>query len=220
MHPKVDAYLNQSQKWRAELQALRKIVLDCGLSEEWKWSAPCYTFQGGNLLMLGGLKEYCVLAFLKGVLLKDAEGILTAPGENSQSVRQARFTSVRQITAQKSVLKACIREAIAAEKAGLKVEFKKHSEQDFIPELQEKLAEDKTFKAAFTALTPGRQRAYNLYFATAKQSQTRRSRIENATPRILKGIGPNDCTCGFSKRPPGCDGSHKQLGGKVDKSEF
>jgi uncharacterized protein YdeI (YjbR/CyaY-like superfamily) len=98
MNPQVDAYLSEVKKWREELQQLRSIVLDCGLTEELKWGSPCYTFQGGNLVMLGSLKEYCALAFLKGVLLKDAKGILVSPGENSQSVRQARFSSVREIT--------------------------------------------------------------------------------------------------------------------------
>ncbi|MDR0534729.1 MAG: DUF1801 domain-containing protein [Verrucomicrobiales bacterium] len=218
MNPKVDAYLSETPKWREELQALRKIILGCGLAEELKWDAPCYTLQGSNLVMLGALKDYCALAFLKGVLLKDPKGILTAPGKNSQSVRQARFTSLREITALKPVLKAYIREAVGAEQAGLKVEFKKHSELDFVQELRDKLAEDKTFKTAFTALTPGRQRAYNLYFSAPKQAKTRQSRIEQHTPRILKGLGINDCTCGLTKRPPSCDGSHKQLSGKMSKS--
>ncbi|HTH46637.1 MAG TPA: DUF1801 domain-containing protein [Candidatus Limnocylindria bacterium] len=209
MNPKVDAYLSERKTWQAELTELRRIVLECPVNEELKWGVPCYTFGKSNLILLGGFKEYCALTFCKGALLKDAQGILLKPGENTQAARLIRFTSVREVTALESILKAYIREAIAAEKAGLKVAFKDNTELTFPQELLDKLAENPALKAAFEALTPGRQRAYNLYFSAPKQSQSRTSRIEKYAPRILAGKGFYDCVCGLSKKMPSCDGSHK-----------
>src|SRR6202047_1915168 len=167
------------------------IILDCQLTEELRWGKPCYTFQKKNLVLIIGFKEYCALLFCKGALLNDANGILEKPGENTQAARRIPFTNVREIVEMEPILKAYIHEAIEAEKAGLKVNFKKNPEP--IPEeLQKKLDEIPALKAAFDALTPGRQRAYILYFSGAKQSKTRESRVEKCMPQILNGKGLND----------------------------
>jgi uncharacterized protein YdeI (YjbR/CyaY-like superfamily) len=211
MNPKVDQYLRNVKHWQEEFEILRRIILDCGLTEEFKWRAPCYTFNNSNIALLGGFKEYCTLSFFKGVLLNDAAGILVAPGQNSQSVRMIKFTSVSDIIKMESIIKNYIFEAVEVEKAGLRVEFKEKTELKFPEELITKLEENPAFKSAFNSLTPGRQRAYNLYFTAPKQSNTRVSRIEKYTQRILAGKGLNDCTCGHSKKLPNCDGSHKLI---------
>ncbi|HEX4052871.1 MAG TPA: DUF1801 domain-containing protein [Tepidisphaeraceae bacterium] len=192
MNPKVDGYLRKSKQWQNELQKLRMIILDCGLTEEVKWRVPCYTFQGSNVLFMGRFKESCVLSFIKGVLLKDAKGILIQQTENSQSVRVIRFTNVREIVEMETILKAYIYEAIEVEKAGLKVKLKKIAEFIIPVELQNRLDEIPALKTAFAALTPGRQRAYLLYFSGAKQSITRASRVEKCMRRILNGKGLDD----------------------------
>ncbi|HXC99990.1 MAG TPA: YdeI/OmpD-associated family protein [Verrucomicrobiae bacterium] len=191
-NPKVDAFLGEATQWQKEMQALRTIILGCGLTEELKWSKPCYTFQKSNVTIIIPLKETCALMFCKGVLLKDARRILTRPGENTQAGRWIKFTSAREIAGIKTVLKAYVLEAIAAEKAGLKVKYKKPAEFAVPDELQNKLDEIPALKTAFAALTPGRQRAYLYYFSAAKQSQTRTSRVEKCMPQILKGKGLND----------------------------
>jgi uncharacterized protein YdeI (YjbR/CyaY-like superfamily) len=191
MNPKVDGYLKRSKKWREELTKLREIVLGAGLTEELKWGKPCYAFEGSNLVILIGFKEYCGLLFCKGALLKDPKGILIKPGASTQAARQLRFTNVRDIVKMMPVLKAYVREAIAAEKAGLKVNFKTSPEP--VPEeLQARLEKNAALKAAFKALTPGRQRGYILHFSAAKQSKTREARIEKWIPQILAGKGIND----------------------------
>ena len=192
MNPKIDAYFNKAAEWRPELKQLRKIILGCGLDEELKWSKPCYSFQDSNVVIIIPLKETCALMFCKGALLKDAKGILTRPGESTQSGRWIKFTDVQEITGLAATLKAYIREAIEAEKAGLKVKYKTTSEYKVPEELQKKLDEIPAFKAAFKALTPGRQRGYLWYFSAAKQSKTRESRIEKWMPQILKRKGLND----------------------------
>jgi uncharacterized protein YdeI (YjbR/CyaY-like superfamily) len=192
MNPKVDGYLRANKKWQKELQALRRIILECGLSEEIKWRHPCYTFQDSNVIVLGAFKEYCALTFFKGALLKDAKGILAKPGENTQSARVIRFTHVDEVLKIEDILKSYINEAVEAEKAGLKVKFKKITEHKVPEELQKKLDEMPALKKAFAALTPGRQRAYLLHFSSAKQSKTRESRIEKCMPQILKGKGLDD----------------------------
>jgi uncharacterized protein YdeI (YjbR/CyaY-like superfamily) len=190
MNRKVDGYLKRS-KWQEELEKLRRISLACGLTEELKWGKPCYTFQNSNVVILQGFKEFCALLFAKGALLKDPKNLLEKPGESTQAARRIPFTSVREIVEIEPVLKAYIKEAMAAEEAGLEVEFKKNPEP--IPEeLQNKLDENPALKAAFRALTPGRQRGYILYFSAAKQSKTRESRIEKWMPQILNGKGLND----------------------------
>lgn len=192
MNPKVDFYFNKSEKWQLALEQLRKIVLACGLTEELKWGVPCYTFQKNNIVLLHAFKEYCAILFIKGALLHDAEGILIQQTENVQAGRQIRFADVRQIIEIESTLKAYIFEAIEVEKAGLKVDFKKHTELIFPKEFQMKLDENLTLKTAFEALTPGRQRAYNLYFSEPKQAKTRESRIEKCLEPILNGKGLNN----------------------------
>lgn len=191
-NPSVDGYIRKSKDWQDELKALRSIILDSELTEEVKWRVPCYTYEGSNVLFIGRFKESCVLSFVKGVLLKDARKILIQQTENSQSVRIIRFNSVQQIAALEPVLKAYINEAIEVEKSGLKVAMKKTSEFKVPDELQTKLDELPALKRAFTALTPGRQRAYLLHFSGAKQSKTRAARVEKWMPHILKGKGIDD----------------------------
>lgn len=190
MNPMVDEYISESKKWQEEIQKLRNIILDCGLTEELKWRQPCYTIRNSNIVIIQGFKEYCALMFFKGVLLKDAKGILIKPGENSQTQRQIRFTHVREIDEMESILKAYIYEAIEVEKTG--VNLKKKTELIIPEELQNKYDEIPGLKTAFEALTPGRQRAYILYFSQAKQSKTRVSRIEKYMQQILNGKGLND----------------------------
>jgi uncharacterized protein YdeI (YjbR/CyaY-like superfamily) len=192
MNPSVDGYIRKNRTWQEELQALRKILLDSPLTEEVKWRVPVYTLQGKNVAFLGAFKESAVLSFIKGVLLKDAKGILIQQTEQSQSVRIIRFASVQQIVEMKPILKAYIAEAIEVEKAGLKVKLKKISEFTVPQELQTKFKEKPALKTAFTALTPGRQRAYILYISAAKQSKTREARVEKHVKRILEGKGLDD----------------------------
>jgi uncharacterized protein YdeI (YjbR/CyaY-like superfamily) len=192
MNPHVDIYLSKEQKWREELEQLRTIILDCQLTEEFKWGAPCYTFQKSNIVFIRGFKEYCALLFFKGALLNDANGILIKPGEDTQAGRQIRFTNAREIVEMEPILKAYIYEAIEVEKAGLKVDFKKTTEFIIPEEFQKKLDEIPALKTAFDALTPGRQRAYILYFSQPKQSKTRESRVEKYMQQILNGKGLND----------------------------
>jgi uncharacterized protein YdeI (YjbR/CyaY-like superfamily) len=192
LNPKVDEYLSKFKKWQEEMEKLRMILLDCQLTEELKWGKPCYTFQKSNIAIVIGLKEYCALSFFQGALLKDANGILIRPGENSQASRQIRFTSIQEIVEMEAILKTYIYEAIELEKAGLKVDFKKNTELIFPEEFRNKLDEIPALKAAFDALTPGRQRAYILYFSEPKQSKTRESRVEKCIQQILNGKGLND----------------------------
>jgi len=192
MNPKVDFYFDKAKKWQEEIRALRTIALGSGLTEELKWGVPCYTLDKTNVVLIHAFKEYCAFLFFKGALLKDPEGILIQQTENVQSARQVRFTNLKEITELKSVLKTYIREAIGVEKAGLKVAFKKHTELTYPEEFQVLLDEDRQLKAAFEALTPGRQRAYNIYFSAPKQSKTRTSRVEKSIQSILDGKGPNE----------------------------
>jgi len=192
MNPKVDEYLRKAKKWRDEFEKLRTIILDCQLSEELKWGVPCYTFEGRNVVLMHGFKEYCALLFPKGVLLTDAEGVLIKQTENVQAGRQIRFTHVQQVVDMESVLKNYIREAIDVEKAGLKVNLKKTAEFRIPEEFQAKLDEVPALKTAFDALTPGRQRAYILYFSSPKQSKTRASRVEKCMQQIFNGKGLDD----------------------------
>tara|TARA_R110002073_G_scaffold25194_1_gene83900 strand:+ start:749 stop:1333 length:585 start_codon:yes stop_codon:yes gene_type:complete len=193
MNPKVvDRFLDRAKKWKQEMKLLREICLDCGLTEEFKWMHPCYTFQGKNVVLIHGFKEYCALLFHKGVLLKDTNNILIQQTENVQSARQIRFTSLQEIIDLKSTIKAYIFEAMEVEKAGLEVPMKKTSEFKMPDEFKVPLDNDPDLKAAFQGLTPGRQRGYLLYFSQAKQSTTRTSRVEKYIPKILQGKGLND----------------------------
>ena len=191
-NPKVDLYLTQETKWRDEYQRLREIALDCRLSEEVKWGAPCYTDQGRNIVLIHGFKEYCALLFFNGALLNDAKALLIQQTENVQAARQIRFTSVEQIAALETDLKAYIHDAIAVEQAGLKVDRKKTADFTVPAELQAKLDAVPAVKTAFEALTPGRQRAYLFYISGAKQGKTREARVEKCVPRILEGKGLDD----------------------------
>ena len=192
MNPKVDFYFNKAQKWQKELEKLRTIIIDCQLTEELKWGVPCYSFQESNIVLIHVFKEYCALLFIKGALLHDANGILIQQTKNVQAGRQIRFTNVREIVEMEAILKAYINEAIEVEKAGLKVNFKKVTEFIIPEEFQNKLNEIPALKTAFDALTPGRQRAYILYFSEPKQSKTRESRVEKCIQQILNGKGLND----------------------------
>jgi uncharacterized protein YdeI (YjbR/CyaY-like superfamily) len=190
-NPAVDAYISRARQWQKETEKLRMIILDCGLTEELKWGKPCYQFQKTNVVVIQGFKEYFALLFFKGVLLNDPNGILVKTGVNTRVGRQIRFTDVREIVKMEPILKAYIYEAIEVERAGLKVGMKKNTEP--IPEeFQKKLNKTPALKTAFKALTPGRQRAYILYFSAPKQSKTRESRIEKCMPKILRGKGLND----------------------------
>ena len=192
MNPKVDWFFARADKWQAEFEKLRTIALDCGLTEELKWGCPCYTFENRNIVLIHGFKEYCALLFFKGALLKDPKGILIQQTKNVQAARQIRFTTVREIVKMKAILKAYIVEAIEVEKAGLKVPLKKTREFEVPEEFQIKLNKDADLKKAFKALTPGRQRAYLLYFSQPKQTKTREARIEKSRRQILNGKGLND----------------------------
>ncbi len=178
-------------KWIQELKLLRKIVLECGLTEECKWGIPCYTFQNSNVLLVSAFKDYCAISFFKGSLLNDTEEILEKPGKNSQATRLIKFKNIEKVKEIEAEIKTFIYEAIEVEKAGLKVNFKKNPEP--IPEeLKKKFAGDQMLKSAFEALTPGRQRGYIIHFSAPKQSKTRESRIEKSVGKILNGEGLHD----------------------------
>jgi uncharacterized protein YdeI (YjbR/CyaY-like superfamily) len=192
MNPKVDFFFNKAKKWQEELEQLRMIVLECGLTEELKWGCPCYTFQKSNIVLIHVFKEYCALLFFKGALLNDAHGILIQQTKNVQSARQIRFTGVREIVELAPIVKAYIYEAIEVEKAGLKVDLKKTEDFSVPGEFQSKLDHIPALKTAFNALTPGRQRGYLFYFSQPKQSKTREARVEKYMQQILNGKGLDD----------------------------
>lgn len=191
MNPKADFYFNTG-KWQKETQQLRKIVLDCDLKEELKWGCPCYTFEGKNIVLIHGFKEYCALLFFKGALLNDPEKILIQQTENVQSARQIRFTNLQAIVKMAQLIKAYIYQAVEVEEAGLKVPLKKTKDFSVPEEFQNKLNEMPSLKTAFEALTPGRQRGYIFYFSQPKQSKTREARVEKYLPKILEGKGLDD----------------------------
>jgi len=192
MNPRVDFFFNKAGKWQKEVEKLRQIALDCPLTEELKWGCPCYAFQDSNIVLIHTFKDYCALLFFKGALLKDTERILIQQTKNVQVARQLRFTNVQEIIEKKAIIKAYIFEAIEVEKAGLKVKLKKTREFETPEEFQTKLNKSSALKKAFQSLTPGRQRAYLLFFSAPKQSKTREARIEKCTRQILKGKGLND----------------------------
>ncbi|NCU05273.1 MAG: hypothetical protein GXC73_14935 [Chitinophagaceae bacterium] len=192
MNPKVDWYFSKNETWQKELEQLRSIVLDCGLTEELKWGCPCYQYQNRNVVLLHVFKEYCAVLFFKGALLNDEHAVLVQQTENVQAARQMRFTNIKEVVKLKKVLKAYIYEAIEVEKAGLKVPLKKTTEFRMPEEFEMRLTKSKTLKKAFEALTPGRQRAYLLYFSSAKQAKTREARIEKYIPQIMSGKGLDD----------------------------
>lgn len=191
-NPKVDEFISKAKKWRQEFERMREIILDCQLTEELKWGNPCYTHQGKNIVLIHGFKEYCALLFFKGALLSDPDGVLIQQTENVQAGRQIRFTNVREIGNMEDSLKAYIREAIEVETSGLSVKLKKTAQFAIPDEFQSRLDGSPALKTAFDALTPGRQKAYLLYFSSAKQSKTRESRIEKNVRKILDRKGLND----------------------------
>ncbi len=208
-NPDVDNYITKATQWQPEMVKLRALLLDCGLTEVFKWRIPCYMYNNTNLLAIQAFKSYLAIGFFNGAFINDTEDVLVKPGENTQAGRQFRFANLDQIIQQEALIKAYIFEAIEIEKAGIKTATIKPSEIVWVDELIEKMKQDALFKNAFESLTPGRQRAYNMFFAGSQQSKTRLARIEKYTPRILNGKGINDCVCGFSKKMPTCDGSHK-----------
>ncbi|HYV90169.1 MAG TPA: DUF1801 domain-containing protein [Chitinophagales bacterium] len=192
MNPKVDWYFNKAGKWQEEIEKLREIVLDCDLVEELKWGCPCYTFEKKNIVLIHYFKDYCALLFFKGALIKDPKKILIQQTENVQVPRQIRFTSLQQIAKMEKTIKAYIYNAVEVEEAGLKVLLKKTAEFKMPEEFQTKLDKLPALKKAFYELTPGRQRGYLLYFSSAKQSKTRKARIEKYVKHILDGRGLED----------------------------
>lgn len=188
----VDEFLAGAKTWRAEYEKLRAILHGFPLEEGLKWGVPCYMLNGKNVVLMHGFKEYCALLFVKGALLKNHPDILIQQTGAVQASRQIRFTSVAEISALAAKIRSCIAEAIAVEQAGLKIAFKKAEEFEVAAEFQTALDKSKALKAAFQALTPGRRRAYLLFFAAPKQAKTREARIEKCTPLILAGKGLND----------------------------
>ena len=208
-HATPDQWYDGREAWRDELAALRLIVLGTGLAETLKWKQPCYTDRDKNIVIIGQRKHCALVSFLKGALLDDPRGCLVQPGQE-RSGRYMRFTSVTQVERDRSYLHAMIHKAIEAERAGLRV-APLPAEIDYVAELQQRLDADEALRVAFEGLTPGRRRGYNLHFARSNKSSTREARITRCQERILLGRGLLDCVCGHSKRPPGCDGSHKAL---------
>ena len=191
-NPAVDAWIARQKHWNEEIPALREALLACGLHEDFKWAKPCYTHDGANVVLIMPLKETCTLLFVKGALMQDPKGVLVQAGENSQSQRQMRFTSLAGITKFAKPLKAYLKDAIAVEAAGLKVAFKESTDLAYPEEFQSRLDRNTALREAFLALTPGRQRQYHLFFTGAKQSKTREARVEKCIPLILDGLGLND----------------------------
>ncbi|KXH84364.1 YdeI/OmpD-associated family protein [Chryseobacterium kwangjuense] len=192
MNPKVDFFFDKNQQWHKEFEKLRAIALSTELIEDLKWGCPCYTFEGKNIFLIHGFKEYCALLFFKGALMKDPDQILIQQSENVQAARQIRFTDVQQINDLEEIIRAYMFEAVEIEESGAKVEMKKTKEFEMVEEFKNKLDESPELKEAFESLTPGRQRAYLLHFSSAKQSKTREARIEKYIPQILNGQGLND----------------------------
>ncbi len=192
MNPKTDFFFEAEGQWQKEFKKLRTILLDTGLEEELKWGCPCYTYYGRNIVLIHGFKEYCALLFFKGALLNDTNQILTQQTENVQAARQIRFTGLKEIKDLEKEIRTYAYEAVEVEKSGVKVPIKKTREFEMPEEFQHKLDTNPALKEAFEALTPGRQRAYLLYFSSAKQSKTREARIEKYIPQILTGKGLND----------------------------
>jgi uncharacterized protein YdeI (YjbR/CyaY-like superfamily) len=192
MNPKVDFFFDKAKQWQKEFEKLRAIALDTGLEEELKWGCPCYTYQEKNIFLIHGFKEYCAILFFKGALLNDTDNILIQQTENVQAARQIRFTGLKEIVDLEKIIKTYMYEALEVEKSGIKVPMKKTKEFEMPEEFQKRLDENLLLKEAFEGLTPGRQRAYLLYFSSAKQSRTREARIEKYIPEILNGKGLND----------------------------
>ncbi len=211
MDQKVTDYINKAKKWKNEMALLRGILLDCSLEESIKWGKPCYAFNNSNIIILQAFKEHCDLGFFKGGLLTDIKKKLVKAGEHTQLGRQWRFLNEIEIVKSKTLIKSYVKEAIEIEKKGEAILPKQEPEHIIVTELEQIFKSNTELKKAFNNLTPGRQRAYLIFFSGAKQSDTRIARIHKCAPKIMCGKGMNDCTCGLSKRMPQCDGSHNKL---------
>ena len=211
MKSPVEQYIQKAKNWQNEMTLLRSILLECNLTEVIKWGKPCYTYNDKNIVIIQNFKHHCDLGFFNGASLTDLKQLLVKAGEHTQSGRQLRFDNLEDIKKKRALIKAYVKEAIENEKKGIKITVEDIPKIEPVNELNIIFKKNKAFEKAFNKLTPGRQRAYHMFFAAAKQSETRISRIEKFIPRILDGKGMNDCTCGLSKRMPACDGSHKYL---------
>lgn len=211
MKTDVDQFFYSLKSGKESLQLLRKILQETDLVEEFKWKQPCYTHNGKNVIILAALKDHVVISFFKGALMTDKDNLLEKAGDHSQSARIIRFYSLDEVKKASTTIKSFIKQAIKIEETGKQVEKDESFFIDEPLELVDQFKKDKKFDKAFHQLTPGRQRAYLMYFTAAKQTETRISRIEKYKDRILKGFGFNDCVCGLSKRMPNCDGSHKYI---------
>lgn len=185
----VDQYLERAEGWPDEIAALRPVLLGCGLTEQLKWSKPCYSHDGKNIVIVQEMKDFLALMFFKGALLRDPDEVLREQGPNSRSARRMEFTSTDDIRASAGTIEAYVAEAIAVEEAGLEVPA---AEVEIVDELRARLDEDAALEEAFEALTPGRQREYNLYVGDAKQAKTRVARVDRCVERILAGKGLRD----------------------------
>jgi uncharacterized protein YdeI (YjbR/CyaY-like superfamily) len=183
----IDDLIERAPRWQEEMRELRRILLECDLSEELKWGKPCYAGGGGNIVIMQPFKAHLSLMFFKGALLDDPEGILRSQGENTRSAMRIEFTSPEQVAELEATLKAYVEEAIAVEKAGLAVPKQKVAEYEMPEELEERLREDDEYRAAFEALTPGRQRSYLLHVSAAKRAETRERRVEACRSKVLEG---------------------------------
>lgn len=206
MNPEIDTYLEDGcgrcklyktpeckvHTWNEVLVVLREVLLTCDLEEERKWSVPCYTHEGKNVVVLAAFKDYVAVSFFEGALLKDPKRLLVRPTENMQSGRQLRFTKKSEVEKERAAIRALVGEAIEVAVQGKKVEKKKTEDFEVPEELATAFRKDAKFKKAFSALTPGRQRGYLLHFAGAKKSQTRAARIEKHKARIFEGLGLHD----------------------------
>jgi uncharacterized protein YdeI (YjbR/CyaY-like superfamily) len=192
MNPRVSEVHGKEERWSAEFAALRRLCLASGLNEELKWGQACYDLEGRNVVLIHGFKDYCALLFMKGALLADPEGLLVQQTRNVQAGRQLRFTSLAQINKLKAVIKTCLASAIEVEKSGAKMPMKEVAQFEVAPEFQSVLESQPKVDRAFRALTPGRQKAYLLHFAGAKQASARAARVAKHLPRILQGLGLDD----------------------------
>jgi uncharacterized protein YdeI (YjbR/CyaY-like superfamily) len=212
MNKEIETYFSRAKNWKEEINAIRPILFEAGLTESYKWGAPCYTFNDKNILILAPYKEYFALGFFNGAQLTDPKGLLVKPGEHTRFGRQLRLENTQDIVKKTSIIKKFIKEAISKEAlAPLKSEA---APAIVVEELNTVFKKDPALKKAFESLTAGRQRGYLIFFSAAKQPETRFARIEKYTKQILCGKGITDCTCGLSKRMPSCDGSHRLLNKK------
>lgn len=211
MKREADDFFSDVRLWSEELKALRAILQTLPLTESIKWGKPCYSFGKHTIVILQPFKNYCALGFFKGAGISDKHNLLVKPGEHTQDGRQMRFENTAIIQQHAAIILQYVKEAIRLAAIPKTNTTPKNNPGIFPPELVARLQSQPSLQKAFAALSPGRQRAYQIYFDAAQQSATRERRIDKMTPLILSGKGINDCTCGLSKRMPYCDGSHKKL---------